>query len=106
MWKRSYLVSSHSIWCSFGNGIVSFLLLFLVKYFHLLFFRLSHQQVADHGQAGAGSLRAVQLGDRPRRPCRGHQQEAVARSHQRPGSAVLNHVGGFHPKNTVSIFIF
>lgn len=71
---------------------------FTRKLFH---FRHSDQQTAHHGQTSVGLVRVVQPSRGPRRPGRSHQQETLARSHQRPGIAFLHHVGGLHLKDAI-----
>lgn len=54
-----------------------------------------------HGQAGAGSLHALQAGDRERRPGGGHQQEDLERNHQGPQLTHLHHQRRLHTSDTV-----
>ncbi|KOX70952.1 Protein dead ringer [Melipona quadrifasciata] len=56
----------------------------------------THQSAAHHGEVGAGSVRAVQFGDRPRRAGGRDQQETVAGNHQRPPPAVEHHFRRVH----------
>ena len=67
--------------------------------------RYADQPFANHGEAGFGPLRVVQSSHRSWRPGGGDQQETLARSHQRIGTAILNHISCIHPQNTVSCIL-
>ena len=69
------------------------------------FHRHADQQAADHGEAGAGHVRALQPGGSPGRTRAGHQQEAVAGDHQGSEAALLHHISRLHSKNTVSYWL-
>lgn len=67
--------------------------------------RLPGEQNTDHGEAGSGHLRVVQIGRGQRRPRRGDQQENLARDHQRPELAIQHHQRRVHPTYPVSIHL-
>ena len=70
-----------------------------------LLHRNPSQSYPHHGQAGPGSVHAVQAGDREGRPGGGHQQEDLERNHKGTQPANLHHQCSFHPAHTVSLCV-
>lgn len=64
------------------------------------------KQNTDHGEAGSGHLRAVQIGRCQRRPRRSDQQENLAGDHQRPKPTVKHNQRCVYLAHPVSISFF
>lgn len=80
---------------------------FITVFLHLTrHSRNPNQPAPDHGQIGAGPVRAVQPGDRPRRTGGRDQQETLAGDHQGTASAVEHYQRGLHAEDTVSFVYF
>lgn len=65
-------------------------------------FRYANQSVTNHGKISIRFVWTVQFGDSPRRFGRCHQQETVARNHQRFAPSIEHHKCSIYTTNTVS----